>query len=555
MTSARPRVVVIGLDGASPDLVRRWSDSRDLPALRSLIERGSFGPLLSTIPPVSPPAWSTFMTGLNPAGHGILGFRNLDARRYELHEADIVSSQAIAGKTFWDYADARGLRVGVLWVPITFPPWPVNGVLVSGYPTPDSARAFGWPESLVAALPGLTEDSAFFNSATPTEVALELVRLARERGRIAAELIRREAFDLFVMVIGSIDRAQHDFWRYHDSQSPVHDRIEASRLGSTILDIYRAADRAIAQLLEAVSPNTTIFIVSDHGGGPAAEHAIHLNAWLRQRGLLTARPAGVARRALSATYGWLKNHFPAKEQLFRRSPASLRRKLTLFDADATLNIRLVEWAQTKAYRFPLYPTCEGIAVNLAGRQPEGCVRESEYEPLRDRLLADLKALCNPRGGKPIICHAFRREDAFSGPHLERLPDIIVQFQPGYAGGPGLWGDWLTPVPLDQLRKVSGMHRMEGLLIAAGPTLRREAKTEGATLCDIAPTVLYALGLPRPATMEGRVLTDLFDPEYVGNHPVETTEVSLPTAEPSHAGLSRREQDEIAERLRALGYMD
>jgi len=555
MTGSHPRVLVIGLDGASPDLVRRWTDSRDLPALRSLVERGSFGPLLSTIPPVSPTAWSTFMTGQNPANHGVLGFRNLDARRYEYHEPDIVSSERIAGKTFWDCAGGRGLRIGALWVPITYPPWPVNGVLVSGYPTPDSARSFGHPESVAAALPGLTENSAFFNSARPDRVASELIRLARDRGHVAAELLRLETFDLFVVVLGSIDRAQHDFWRHHDPRSPLHDPAEANQYGSTILDTYRASDRAIAELLEAVSPNTTLFVLSDHGAGGAADRAVHLNAWLRHQNLLVARPPGPARRALAASYRWLKDHVASKEQLFRLLPPSLRRQVTAFDAAAMFGLRSVNWAQTRAYRFPLYPPFEGIAINLAGRQPQGCVALRDYEPLRDCILADLRKLCDPRDGEAIVERVFRREEVFAGAHLERLPDIVVEFRPGYAGGPALWGHWLGAVPVRQLRKLSGQHRMDGILIAAGAALRHGAKIEGATLADLAPTILYALGLPHPTSMDGRVLTELFDPTYVAEHPVESVEADLPQAKPTSQGLSAREQAEIAERLRALGYMD
>jgi len=136
-----------------------------------------------------------------------------------------------------------------------------------------------------------------------------------------------------------------------------------------------------------------------------------------------------------------------------------------------------------------------------------------------------------------------------------LPDIVVEFRQGYAGGPGLWDDWLTAAPASQEGRLSGTHRMEGVLIAAGPALRRGAKTEAATLADLAPTILYALGLPRPTTMDGRVLAELFDAAYVAAHPVAATEEALPEVRLSHAGLSPHEQDEIARRLRALGYMD
>jgi len=554
MTNGRPPVLIIGLDGASPDLLRRWTDSGDLPALRGLAERGSFGPLRSTVPPISPAAWSTFMTGRNPAAHGVLGFRNLDARRYEYHESDIVSSGPVAGETFWDFAGASGRRVGVFWVPVTYPPWAVNGVLVCGYPTPDSSRSFGFPESQVSGAPGLTENSAFFSSARPDQLAAELVRLARDRGRAAAEWIRREAFDLSVAVLGSIDRAQHDFWRHHDPLSPAHDPGEAERFGSVVLDTYRASDAAVANMVAAAPADSIVFIVSDHGGGPAAGRLVHLNAWLRGEGWLCAHPP--RRRSVGRTiYSWLKDRFAAKEMLFRRLPPSWRRRLTLFDAAATFDLLSVQWPRTRAYRFPLYPPFEGIVINLAGRQPQGCIGAGEYESLRGRIAESLWTLRDPLDDRPIVARVFRREEVYAGAHLERLPDLIVEWHTGYAGGPGIWSDPVTPVPANDLRKHSGSHRMDGVLVAAGPTLRRGAAITGATLADVAPTILYALGLPCPATMDGRVLTELFEADHARNHPARKADLSFPGARPTQPGFSPDEQAEIIERLRALGYID
>lgn len=554
MTALR-RVLVIGLDGASPDLVRRWTESGDLPALRRLIDRGVFGTLRSTVPPVSPVAWSTFMTGRNPAGHGVLGFRNLDARRYEFREPDIISSEWIAGRTFWDFAGEHGAKVGALWVPVTYPQWPVNGILVSGYPTPSAVRSFGHPESLVAALPGLTEDSAFFNSAPPEKIAAELERLARERGRVAADLMRREAFDVFVVVIGSIDRAQHDFWRHLDHRSPAHNPGEARRFWPVIRDTYIAADRAVSELIEAASSDTAVVVMSDHGGGPAAEREVHVNAWLRKQRLLAAHPPGRGRGSWSAAYRWLKDRVAAREKIFRYMPHGLRRRLTALDAAATLGLGSIDWAQTLAFRFPLYPPFEGIAINLAGRQPQGCVAPDDYETIRDDVLSALRATCDPSDDRPILAGAFRREEVYSGHHLERFPDIVIEFREGYKGGTDLWGDWVRPVRTGELRKLSGAHRMEGTLIAAGPGFRRGIEVEGASLTDIAPTVLYAMGLPQPAAMDGRVLRGLFEPDHIAKHPIETIDASSESARPSSAGLSPIEQAEIAEHLRGLGYMD
>lgn len=553
--SEAPKVIVIGLDGATPELIQQWTDSGELPTLKKLTERGTFIPLRSTTPPISPVAWSTFMTGMNPAGHGILGFRNLDARRYEFHEPAIVSSKPIAGRTFWDYAGRHGHKVGVFWVPITYPPWPVNGLLISGYPTPGSARSYGYPEKRAAEIPGLTENSAFFNSARPEQVRGELLRLAKDRGREAADAMRRDSFDLFVMVIGSTDRAQHDFWRHHDPSAALHDPDEAKRLGSTIQEVYRAADRAVGDVIASAPDDANVFIVSDHGGGPTATRQVHLNVWLREHGYLVVHPDRVEGSSAAGAYRWLKERIPFKEQIFRRLPQPLRARLTSFDADATLNLRAVNWSETKAYRFPMYPPFEGIAINLKDRQPAGAVSLDEYEPLCDHIIESLSQVTDPKDGRPVVKAVVRREEIYSGEHLERFPDLIVEWNAGYSGGPGIAGDWVVDVPARQLKRLSGAHTMDGILIAAGPAIQNNAPLKLASIADIAPTVLRALGLSRPDAMAGRVLEELLEPVFVSNHPVRSIGQKAPADKPSQAVLSDDEQAEIAEHLRGLGYID
>jgi len=170
-------------------------------------------------------------------------------------------------------------------------------------------------------------------------------------------------------------------------------------------------------------------------------------------------------------------------------------------------------------------------------------------------LSELATLTDPANGKPIVLRAFRREDVYSGPQIARFPDIVIELDPDYAAGAGLRGDWLMPVPNRQLRKLSGTHRMDGILIAAGPFVERAASAEKPDLADIAPTVLYALGLPRPATMDGRVLTEIFHPSHVAQYPPNASESGLTDTGASDRAFSPREQAEIAEHLRAIGYID
>ncbi len=555
MNLSRSPLLIIGLDGASPQWIRQWTQSGDLPNLAGLIARGTFAPLLSTVPPISPAAWSTFMTGLQPGSHGVLGFRNVDARRYEYHEPDIITSARVAGRTFWDVAGAHGLRVAALWVPVTYPPWKVNGLLVSGYPTPSESRSFGYPADRASGIPCLTENSAFFRSAGKAAVAAELLRLARERSRVAADLIRRREFDLLVMVIGSIDHAQHRYWHYGDPAHPAYDPEGARMFGDAIRNTYRAADAAVGEMLAAASPETNVLVMSDHGGGPAASRLFHLNAWLREQGLLAAERPSLWRRTATAAYRWARDRIAAKEQIYRALPRALRIRLTRFDAGASFGVAGIVWSRTRAFRFPLHICHQGIVINLKGRQPQGCVEPADYEPLREQLIRDLLSLRDPHNGRAVAASVRRREEIYQGAQIEALPDLIVETAEGYSGSSQLWSPPITSTSLRQLRSLSGIHRREGILIAAGPNIRRGAELSRPSICDLAPTALSLLGVPVPAGMEGRVLNEILlgAPEAARTTLGESA--ASPPAGIAEGAFSPEEQDSIAAHLKTLGYMD
>lgn len=551
------RCLVIGLDGGSPDLIRRWANEGRLPNLARLIEEGAFGPLRSTYPPISAAAWVTFLTGQEPGQHGIFDFRNYDPTRYTCTDEAIVNSTAFAGRTMLDVAGAYGRRVGAVTVPITYPTWPVNGAMVAGYPTPDAKRAFTYPPELGERLGSLTEDSAFFRSRAPEEVARELIRLVQDRAEAARWMLQDDDYDLFIVVFGATDRAQHDFWHHFDPDFPTHDPAEAERFGSVILEVYQEADRAIGQLLETMPEDTTVLVMSDHGAGPRATRQVHFNAWLAQEGLLQMRQGGGSPlRWARPLYRAFKARFPYQEQVYRRLPPALKRLASRVDSDAELGIGDVDWGRTVAYRFPMYPPVEGIVINLRGRQPEGIVEPgAEYERLRDEIIEHLQGLTDPETGTPIVEVALRREELYRGDHLERVPDIVVVMAEGYEGGSALSGPFVTPIPLDDLRRLSGAHRMDGVLIARGPGVRQGERVEGARIVDLAPTILYTLGVPVPRQMDGRVLADLFEPGHVAARPVERVDWTGERVGLEESGLSEEEECVIREKLRRLGYIE
>ncbi|HET7639348.1 MAG TPA: alkaline phosphatase family protein, partial [Ktedonobacteraceae bacterium] len=363
------KVLVIGLDGATPELVDRWVAENKLPFLKQMMQKGVYGKLKSTYPPISPAAWTTFATGYNPGKHGTYDFRDYDPRRYSCFADTIVDSNAFAGKAVWDLIGAAGQKVGVITVPVTYPAWKVNGFMVSGYPTPDAAKSFAYPAEVGERIPPLTEDSTFFKSASHSEVLKELVRITNLRTDVSIAELQKDDYGFFIMVIGATDRAHHDWWKFIDPEHPAYDAREAALYGDYILEVYQAADACIGKFLEVVDDDTTVIVMSDHGGMAHPKYYFNTNHWLRNLGLL--KPSPKANQSKSGLKGAFKQFYRTKirrlpylEKIYRSLPQSLKKMATNLDSQTMMNLDAIDWKHTKAYRFPMYPPVEGVMINV-----------------------------------------------------------------------------------------------------------------------------------------------------------------------------------------------
>ena len=553
------KVLIIGLDGATPELVDRWVEENKLPYLKQIMQHGVYGKLRSVYPPISPAAWTTFATGYNPGKHGVYDFRDYDNTRYSCFADTIVDSNSFAGKTIWDIVGAAGQKVGVITVPVTYPAWKVNGFMVSGYPTPDAAKSFAYPAELGERIPPLSEDSSFFKSASNSEVLKELIRITNLRTDVSIDELRKDDFGLFIMVIGATDRAHHDWWKYIDPAHPAYNPKEAELYGNLILDVYQAADACVGKFLETIDDDTTVIVMSDHGGGSHPKDYLNTNYVLRTLNLLkpsaNASKKGGFKAAFKQFYRTKIRRFPYLEQVYRRLPQSLKKMATNLDSQTMMNLDAIDWKHTKAYRFPMYPPIEGIMINVAGRQPEGCVQPGEeYEAIRTRILEEVRNLRDPKTGELIVLEAYRREELYHGERLETAPDLILVTQDQYKGGTGI-DELISDVPLDILSKLSGVHRLDGIILAQGPHIRRNARIEGAGIIDVAPTVMYALGMPIPNDMDGKPLAGLFEEAHMQHTEASyTDERKYEDVASDDYGYSEEEEESVRLKLEALGYL-
>lgn len=545
------RVFVIGLDGGTFDLIRPWAEQGKLPTFRKMMDSGAWGNLTSTVPPVTASAWSSFMTGKNPAAHGLFDFMQ---RRNGSYDLAPVSALDRDGKSVWDLIGEAGKRVIVMNVPVTWPPQPTPGLLVTGMLTPRGATEYTYPPELAAELREHVGDYVIYSDEVYSkgrgDVFLNaLTYSADQRTKAAEYLMQKYPWDFGMLVFPETDTVSHGLWSCFDPSHHQHDSSEAAKLGDGILAIYQHIDGLIARLMSHLDDETTVMLMSDHGHGPV-RNFLYVNNYLAQLGLLTFKPSPstrVKRFAFSAgitprrVYGILLTLGLGKLRRTldkRRGGRGLLKRFFLSFGD-------VDWTRTRAYSIGYIGE---VHINLRGREPQGVVEPgAEYERTRDEVIAALKRLTLP-DGSPLVEQIWKKEEIYHGAHLAEAPDIL--FLPK-----GLetiaFGDFEfgSNKVLEPSYGVSSSHRMNGMVLASGAGIRPAGVIDGARLIDLAPTILHLLGLPVPPDMDGRVLSEIMTDaravEFGGSAEGRAT---------SSDGYTAEEEAEVIARLQDLGYI-
>lgn len=476
------RVMVIGLDGATFDVMDPLMAQGRLPHLSGLRRDGVSSALASTFPDSSAPAWTSCRTGVNPGMHGVFEFWRLEGYRWEL-----ASSLDVRAPTVEQMLSRRGFRVCMVNVPLTYPPKPLLGVVVPGLPVPLSSRAFhvAVPDSSLASLlEGWPPDALPDAGDAPRHVVLARYLSAhRQRAGIVAELLARGQWDFFMVVFTLADKIQHTFWRERLLFAEGDRRPEVTALGGAVDSCYELLDDTVGRLLSRTDESAHVMVVSDHGFG-SCDHQFYPNVWLRQRGYLRLKP-------------FHKIH--ARQIVWRSGKGRVPRPAVVIGPPC----RRIAWERTKAFG-ALYVESRAIWLNMRGRQPRGTVSEGEEAEALAREIADgLQALTMP-DGTPVVDRVLAPEEVFRGPHTREWGDLLIRVQdPGTRILGVFTGDELVE-PVTDLRVATGQHRPEGIFLARGPRVAMPP-AGGAHIMDVAPTVLDLLGVTVPPYMEGKAL--------------------------------------------------
>lgn len=559
-------IAIVGLDGATWDLAGPFMEAGDMPALARLVAAGASGVLRSTTPPVTFPAWSSFMTGANPGKHGIFDFSRRLPGTYEIA---FVSSRDRRLPTIWRLLSEAGRRVAVLGVPTTYPPEAVNGIMVGGFDSPVTTgidgsfvhpRAF-YDEMRAAVGPyTITDFQELRIGAGWHDAALPKILAAVDRKRdLACYVLAREPWDVFMVLFGEADTASHHFWMFADPRSPRFDAARAARHRTALRDVYRRLDAALASVVAALPDDATVLVASDHGFGGAGTTVLHLNRWLAEAGFLRflagarALPARLARHARRLALLGLPRG--AQERLVRRSGRRLARRL-----EGWSRFGAIDMARTVAFSEELN-YAPSIWLNVRGRDPLGVVDPGrEYDELVETLRARLLSWRHPDSGASIVRAVHRRDELYRGPHALEAPDLVLELalEHGYSYVclPST-GDERTSVRELGIEEyvagkgggMNGSHRAEGVWALAGPSVVTGARADAA-ITDVAPTVLHLAGLAVPPWMDGRLLA--------GVRGTVTIDADAPTTEIGRTGVDDAADDaaeaELWRRLAALGYL-
>ncbi len=505
-----PKVIVIGLDGATFDLVEPWVGEGRLPTFKRLMDEGVKARLESTVPPLTPCAWTSFRTGVNPGKHGVYDFYWKD----DDHEVKVSTLRARDVTSLWRVLSDRGLRCCVFNVPFTYPPERVNGILISGFLSPSLETNFTYPPEFKKVLLEeigdyrISETAKFSEKEEDQDAFLEdILDLIDIRKRTVEFLRKREDWNFFMTVFDATDHIQHWYWKYMD---PSHPDYEAgTKFGDKIFEVYRRMDGILAEVIDSMDKDTVLIVMSDHGAGPYRKR-IYLNNWLRREGYLHLKrtPRTLFKRLMYAL------HINPKRMIdlaFKYGLAKLNVRVSFRGKKAIFSgvgysFHDIDWKRTRAYSFGYYGP---IYINSTASSRDGIVEEKDYGPLREEIIAKLKELEDPERGVRIVDRVWRREEIYSGLFVKSLPDICYSADDFSYTSSSFFALPSDEIFSEPLTRKSGEHRLDGVLLVYGSGIKKGEVLEGARIIDLAPTILRIFRIEPLENMDGVVLGKIF----------------------------------------------
>lgn len=535
------KVILFGLDGASFNIIKPWVEKGYLPAFAHILQEGSSGVLKSTYPPVTVPAWAAMLTGKNP---GRLGYHDFSERKNGSYHFGSVNIRWDEIDPVWKIASDLGKRVCIFNVPTTpLATYPLNGVFVAGPGPLELGLGARWaiPESVNNLLKTVDYKNAHNipQGLSTSQLLMHMKHLAELQCKLATQFLKQEQWDLYIFCLFVTDLAEHIC-------------LGNGRDMSALLSIYKIADLWLSNLLENMPKKCNLLIVSDHGQTEGRSF-VDLNTWLMNQGFLVTKPNRRRWLSRAGIYNTLSRWklFP----LYKRLTA----KKHLAQMDVFLKkcipwenklVEITDWSQTQAYSI----STSGIFINLQGREPQGFVRTSDYDVLREKIITALQTLTCTETGMKVIRRVHRREEVYRGEFLEKMPDVVIEWEDGYGNIVSEGIPRRDTLHYSKHRFHSGVHTRDGIFMAYGPDIERDKDIGIAQIVDVAPTLLHLMGIPIPNDIDGQVQINILKsisqlrnlPKFLSTNQDNNCEQKV---------YSPEEENAIKKRLKDLGYLD
>ncbi|MGB8344935.1 MAG: alkaline phosphatase family protein [Ktedonobacteraceae bacterium] len=521
------RTIIFGVDGLTFRVLHPLIERGLLPNFERLSREGCEAILESKYPSLTPPAWMSLSTGLKPSGHGVYDFWTYDDTQNASGERKVhIVTHRKSGKAIWNILSDYGKNVLVINIPTTYPPEPVNGIMISGYTTPAINSDFTYPasfkEELFKVAPDyqVDLDVAFreqLNTTGKVELlAAAVLRMTEQRIRLMMYLLKEKPWDLCYIAFMGADRLQHPYWE------------EVSALHPSTNAYFVMLDQALGQLLDLLAPDDSLFVVSDHGFC-GHDHYFDINEYLYSKGYLVLQDADLERTRRRA-YRAVQVRKLASRLGMRSVGRKIKRSLKtaglwMFNdfAPDGLNrpvLEHIDREKTLAY----VPSYSGFPGGYADIFLHPSISEEQIA----EICAELESHVHPVTGKPLIDAIYKNDVYGNGPYTLREPHLLVLPREGVTfrvelGNRTLW---------EAIGKSFGAHHKDGVLYAWGKPFKRGFRASNAAIYDLVPTVLAAMKLPLPSTFDGRVLAELFQEE------IEPAQNPLSISREPRTGIAR-----------------
>lgn len=555
---AKNRVLIIGLDGTTYEILEPFLSGGEFPNIKRLMKDGCYGRVKSTIPPMSGSTWTSIQTGVNPGKHGV--FDCMQRKKGETF-IEYLNSTFIKVPTLWDLLGKKGKKVGVVNAMMTYPPKDINGYMITGGLTPPGERFYSPrdvdPETkqvlenhIVAPYGGydLIHDDweGFLN---------DNIKAAESKKEVSTFLMQRSDWDFFIIIFGWTDAVQHMLWKFIDEKSPLW-KDSYRNVKNPLHIFYKRLDKIIGDILKVVDKNSTVILLADHGFGPFYAR-ININNFLRKEGYLYFKKnfyTFAKRILLEYDLSLVSARKLAHKLGIKRLKERFRDEKQEILGKAVLSLFDMDLSKTKAYSLGTYGE---IFINMKGRDPDGIVMPGkESENLINEIILKLKELKDPTTGVSIIKEVFKKEEIFNGSYLDSAPDLIAVPERGFCPNGSFC--FSSRRIVETTDYASGTHEIDGgICVFSGNNINKgKCLSKNISIMDIAPTVLYLLGVPIPDYFDGDVIEEVITRNYCSTYSpeYERTDLSSFYLSQKDKPLTEKEIEFAKHLIENLGYM-